>query len=133
MEGGAMRGLFTCGVIDVFLENNIDFDGAIGISAGATFGCNIKSKQHGRALRYNKQYCQDKRYMSYRNLIKTGDIFEKEFCYRVLPYELDIFDSDTFVANPMEFYVGVTNVETGKAEYQLLKDGLIEDIEWIRA
>ena len=59
MEGGAMRGMFTCGVIDVFMENGITFDGAAGISAGAGFGCNIKSRQIGRPIRYNKKYCRD--------------------------------------------------------------------------
>ena len=58
MEGGAMRGMFTAGVIDVFLENGIEFDGAIGVSAGATFGCNYKSRQIGRTIRYNKKYCK---------------------------------------------------------------------------
>ena len=59
LEGGAMRGMFTCGVIDVFMENGINFDGAAGISAGATFGCNLKSHQIGRAIRYNKKYSRD--------------------------------------------------------------------------
>ena len=63
MEGGAMRGMFTAGVIDVFMEQGIDFDGAIGVSAGATFGCNIKSRQIGRAVRYNTKYCNDDRYV----------------------------------------------------------------------
>ena len=78
MEGGAMRGMFTCGVIDVFMENGIDFDGACGISAGAVFGCNIKSHQIGRAIRYNKKYSKDPRYCSFRSLIKTGDLYGAE-------------------------------------------------------
>ena len=81
MEGGAMRGMFTAGVIDVFMENNINFDGAIGVSAGATFGCNLKSKQIGRAIRYNKRFCKDKRYCSVWSLIKTGDLYGADFCY----------------------------------------------------
>ena len=92
MEGGAMRGLFTCGVIDVLLENGVCFDGAAGISAGAVFGCNFKSGQIGRALRYNKQYCADPRYCSIRSLIRTGDLYGADFCYRELPDELDVFD-----------------------------------------
>lgn len=133
MEGGAMRGLFTAGVIDVFMERNILFDGAVGTSAGATFGCNIKSKQIGRPLRYNCNYCNDPRYGTIRSWIKTGDFFDKEFCYNELPYKLDIFDADAFRDNPMEFYVTATDVETGKAVYHKCYDGLIDDIEWIRA
>lgn len=133
MEGGGMRGLYTAGVIDVFMENGIDFDGAIGVSAGATFGCNIKSKQHGRVLRYNLKYCRDPRYNSVRSLIKTGDLFGAEFCYKTIPNELDIFDVDTYKNNPMEFYVVCTDVETGKPVYIKCDNGDEQDIEWIRA
>ena len=75
LEGGAMRGLFTAGVIDVLMENKITFDGAIGVSAGACFGCNYKSNQIGRALRYNLKYCKDKRYCSFYSLVTTGDLY----------------------------------------------------------
>ena len=80
MEGGAMRGLFTCGVIDVFMEQGIEFDGAAGISAGAVFGCNFKSGQIGRPLRYNKNYSKDPRYCSWSSLIRTGDLFNADLC-----------------------------------------------------
>ncbi|MBP5415571.1 MAG: patatin family protein [Lachnospiraceae bacterium] len=133
MEGGAMLGMFTCGVIDVFMENNIVFDGAIGISAGAVFGCNIKSKQIGRAIRYNKKYCNDKRYCSMRSLIKTGNLYGEEFCYHELPQKLDLFDSETFKNNPMEFYVGATNIMTGKCVYHKCFDGKDNDIKWMQA
>lgn len=133
LEGGAMRGMFTCGVLDVFLENDIEFDGAVGVSAGACFGCNIKSKQIGRAIRYNKKYCKDPRYSSIRNLITTGDFFGAKFCYETLPFELDIWDSKTFKENPMEFYVVCTDVYTGKAVYHKCTDGLREDIDYFRA
>ena len=133
MEGGAMRGLFTCGVIDVFLENNITFDGSAGISAGAVFGCNFKSRQHGRPLRYNLNYCNDPRYGSFISLIKTGDLFDADFCYREVPLFLDPFDAKTFEENPMEFYAGATNIETGECEYHLCHDGLEEDTLWFRA
>ena len=116
MEGGAMRGMFTCGVIDVLLEHNISFDGAAGISAGAVFGCNYKSKQAGRAVRYNKKYSYDKRYCSLRSLLTTGDLYGADFCYRELPDVLDPFDRATFRSNQMEFYVGATNVVTGETE-----------------
>lgn len=133
MEGGAMRGLFTAGVIDVFLENNICFDGAIGVSAGATFGCNIKSKQAGRALRYNCKYCKDPHYGSIRSWIKTGNLYDVDFCYKELPEKLDVFDTGTFADNPMEFYVVTTDVESGEPVYHKCSDGLAGDLEWIKA
>ena len=133
MEGGAMRGMFTCGVIDVFMENGITFDGAAGISAGAGFGCNIKSRQIGRPIRYNKKYCRDPRYCGFRSLLKTGDLFGADFCYRELPEILDPFDSKTFAENPMAFYAGATNVETGKIVFHKCSDGGAVDIEWMRA
>ena len=133
MEGGAMRGMFTCGVLDVFLENGITFDGAIGVSAGAVFGCNFKSRQLGRPFRYNKNYCRDWRYCSIRSLIRTGDLFGEEFCYHELPDVLDPFDSVTFQNNPMEFFVAATDVRTGKPVYHLCSDGRSSDIEWLKA
>lgn len=133
MEGGAMRGMFTCGVLDVFLENGITFDGAIGVSAGAVFGCNFKSGQLGRPFRYNKNYCRDWRYCSIRSLIRTGDLFGEEFCYHELPDVLDPFDSDTFQNNPMEFFVAATDVRTGEPVYHLCSDGRSSDIEWLKA
>ena len=133
MEGGGMRGMFTCGVIDVFMEQGIEFDAAIGVSAGAAFGCNIKSKQIGRAIRYNKKYCATKDYSSIGSLIKTGDLFNSDFCYRKLPFELDIWDQETFSKNPMKFITVSTDVNTGKPNYHLCNEGLEDDIDWIRA
>ncbi len=133
MEGGAMRGMFTCGVIDVFMENGITFDGAVGISAGAVFGCNYKSKQIGRPLRYNKTYCKDKRYGSIVSLLKSGDLYDAKFCYEDLPDELDVFDTKTFKEDPMEFYVGATDVKTGKCLFHKCEDGGKEDTQWMRA
>ena len=132
MEGGAMRGMFTAGVCDVFLENGIEFDGAVGVSAGAAFGCNLKSKQIGRAIRYNLKYCGDKRYWSISSLLKTGDIFNVDFCYKKLPFELDLFDAETYNSNPLEFHVVCTDVETGKPFYKICNDG-VESVEWVRA
>lgn len=128
-----MRGMFTCGVLDVLMEQGITFDGTIGVSAGAVFGCNFKSRQIGRAIRYNKKYCNDKRYVSFGNLLRTGDLYGADFCYRTLPTELDPFDRAAFRANPMEFYVVATDMETGKAVYHKCMDGGINDIEWMRA
>lgn len=128
-----MRGLFTAGVIDVFLENGIEVDAAVGVSAGAAFGCNYKSKQNGRVLRYNKKYCNDKRYCSIRSLIRTGDLYGREFCYYTLPRELDPFDNDTYDNSPMDFYVVCTDVLTGKPVYQLVNQVDDDCFEWMRA
>ena len=133
MEGGAMRGLFTCGVIDVFLENELRFDAAAGVSAGAVFGCNFKSRQHGRPLRYNKRYSRDPRYCSLRSLVKTGDLYGADFCYRELPDELDPFDRVAFRDNPMPFYLCATDVMSGKAVYHRCSDGGQLDMDWMRA
>lgn len=133
MEGGAMRGMFTAGIIDVFLERNVTFDGAIGVSAGATFGCNLKSKQQGRAIRYNCNLSNEYKYGSFRSWLETGDLYDVEFCYHKLVDELDPWDAKTFVENPMDFWVVAANVETGEAEYHKLSDGGRHDIEWIRA
>ena len=133
LEGGAMRGLFTAGVMDTFLENDIRFDGIIGVSAGAAFGCNFKSRQVGRVLRYNKRFCRDKRYCSLYSLLKTGDLFGADFCYRKLPDELDIFDKETYNSNPMAFYLVCTDVHTGKAHYQSCPQVDNECFEWMRA
>lgn len=133
MEGGAMRGMFTCGVCDIFMENNITFDGAVGVSAGAAFGCNYKSKQNGRAIRYNMKYCRDKRYSSLGSLIKTGNIYNTDFCYGVIPNELDKFDNEVYDKNPMEFYVVCTDVETGEAVYHKYTGREESGFDWIRA
>ncbi len=117
LEGGAMRGLFTAGVLDVMMESDLSFDGCVGVSAGAAFGCNIKSRQIGRVLRYNLDYCNDPRYCSIRSLLKTGDLFGAKFCYDDLPNELDPFDNETYDSNPMAFYAVCTDVKTGKAIY----------------
>ena len=133
LEGGAMRGMFTAGILDVFMENGIDFDGAVGVSAGAVFGCNYKSKQIGRGIRYNKKYCTDDRYVSLKSWITTGDLYGAEFSYHTLPQELDVFDTDAFSKSPMEFYVVCTDMHTGRAVYHKCTDGGENDIQWMRA
>lgn len=133
MEGGAMRGMFTAGVFDVFLENGITFSAAVGVSAGAAFGCNFKSRQIGRVIRYNKRYCNDRRFCSVYSLLTTGDLFGADFCYRELPEELDLFDHKAFEENPMAFYVVCTDVLTGKPVYKRL-DHVDENCYlWMRA
>lgn len=133
LEGGAMRGIFSAGVTDVLMENGIVFDGAAGVSAGAAFGCNYKSCQPGRVIRYNTRFCNDKRFCSFRSLIKTGDMFGAKFCYSDIPKKLDVFDFKTFEESKMEFYVVCTNVETGKAVYHRCNTADDKALTWMRA
>ncbi len=133
IEGGAMRGMYTAGVIDVMMEKDLIFDGAIGVSAGAAFGCNYKSGQIGRVIRYNKRYCRDRRYCSVWSLLTTGDLYGADFCYRLLPDQLDPFDTEAYRKNPMEFHVVCTDMDTGKAVYHRCDHGTAQDILWMRA
>ena len=133
LEGGAMRGLFTAGVIDILMENDIKLDAAVGVSAGAAFGCNYKSGQIRRAIRYNTRFCKDKRYCSTLSLIKTGDLFGAEFCYHTIPEKLDIFDVEAFNASPVDFWVVCTDVTTGKTVYHKCGPINYDELEWIRA
>ena len=128
-----MRGLFTAGVLDVLMERGVTFDGIVGVSAGACFGCNYKSGQIGRVIRYNKRFARDPRYCSWKSLLTTGDLFGAEFCYRTLPMELDAFDAEAYEANPMEFYVVVTDCATGKPVYKRLDKADARAFDWIRA
>ena len=133
LEGGGMRALFTAGVMDEMMENGIEFDGAVGVSAGASFGCNYKSKQIGRALRYNIDFKDEPRYMGIRSLLKTGDWVGAEFSYHIMPVDLDPVDFDTYENNPMEFHVVCTDVDTGKAVYHKLPKIDHEALDWVRA
>ncbi|MBR6709060.1 MAG: patatin family protein [Clostridia bacterium] len=133
LEGGAMRGMFTAGVMDVLMENGIVFDGAVGVSAGAAFGVNYKSGQIGRVLRYNTRFVRDKRYCGMRVLLKTGNIYSTEFCYNEVPLKHDPFDFDAYARNPMEFYLVCTDVETGEAVYHRYAGREDHCFDWIRA
>lgn len=133
LEGGAMRGMFTAGVTDVLMEHNVTFDGAVGVSAGAVFGCNYKSHQPGRVIRYNLAYCNDKRYASMHNLLHTGDLYSEQFCYHDIPEKLDPFDTETFAASPMEFFVVCTELRTGDPVYHKCRTGSEEDLKWMQA
>ena len=133
LEGGGMRGLFSAGVMDVMMEHGIRFDGIVGVSAGASFGCNYKSHQIGRVLRYNVRFKDDPRYMGLRSLLRTGDLVAAEFSYHTLPNELDVFDYKTYNQDPTEFHVVCTDVLTGESVYHRLDKMDDEGLEWIRA
>ncbi len=132
LEGGAMRGLYTAGVLDCFMQNSITTNAIYGVSAGALFGINFKSNQMGRAIRYNIKFAHEKNYMGLYSLITTGNIMNKEFCFDKIVNELDKFDFETFDNSPIDFYAVVTNVETGKAEYRKITNSR-QQLEILRA
>lgn len=132
LEGGAMRGLFTAGVLDVFLDNKVNVTDVVGVSAGTLFGVNFVSRQKGRALRYNLKYINDKRYMSVKSWIKTGNLINKDFTYYKVPFQLDAFDNNTFKKSPTNFFATVTNIETGDAEFIKIEDAY-KQMETLRA
>jgi len=133
LEGGGMRGMFTMGIVDVMCEQHVSVDGIVGVSAGACFGCNYKSHQPGRALRYNAALMGDSRYMGLRNLLRTGNLFDAEFAYHTVPTQIDVFDAATFAADPTEFHVVCTDAVTGEPVYKQLTQADYEALEWIRA
>ena len=133
LEGGDMRGLFTAGIIDVMMEAGVEPDGLIGVSAGAAFGCNYKSKQPGRAIRYNTRFAKDGRYSGLKSLLTTGDYFNAQFGYHIVPYQYDLFDVAAFEQNPMEFMVVCTDVLTGQAVYHKMDRVDYDELEWLRA
>ncbi len=132
LEGGGMRAMFTAGVLDVFLTENVQVDGIVAVSAGVLFGVNYPAKQYGRALRYNKKYLNDKRYMGWHSLLTTGNIVNKDFAFYELPFTLDPFDAKTFRQSKIDFYATLTNVQTGEAEYVKLDD-VFNEMEVLRA
>lgn len=133
LEGGGMRGMFTCGVLDVLMEAGVKFGGAIGVSAGACFGVNVKSEQIGRAIRYQLAMAGNKRYMSVRSLLLTGNLVNAEYAYHIVPRDIDPFDIETFSRTPMEFIVVCTDVHTGQPVYHPLDPIDYDELEWIRA
>lgn len=133
LEGGGMRGLFSAGVIDVMMERGIVYDGLVGVSAGSSFGCNYKSRQPGRVLRYNLRFAKDPRYMGLRSLLASGNLVGAEFAYHTLPLQLDVFDCDAFERNPMEFHLVCTDVATGKPVYYRMEKVDYQSLEWLRA
>ena len=133
LEGGGMRALFTAGVLDALLDiKELDIDGIVGVSAGALFGVNYVSGQKERAIRYNIKYARDKRYMGLYSWITTGNAVNKEFAFYEIPFKLDVFDQEKFKQSKIDFYVVMTNVESGKSEYVLIKD-VFKQMEYLRA
>lgn len=133
LEGGGMRGMYTCGILDVLMENHIYLDGMVGVSAGIAFGCNYKSRQAGRALRYNVRFARDKRYSGIMSLLRTGNYYNAHFAYKLVPTHYDVFDYNVFEESPMECYAVCFDVITGEGVYQRLTHVNNDFFEWIRA
>jgi len=132
LEGGAKRGIYTAGFLDVLLENGLFADAVFGVSAGAIHGCTYAAKQIGRSIRYNLKYGNDPRFGSFQNWLRTGNVVDTEFCYHTLPDTLDPFDHEAFETSGIKFYAVCSNVETGKAEYIYCSE-LRDKIDYIRA
>lgn len=132
LEGGGMRGIYTAGVLDFFIEKNIEVDITIGVSAGSCHASSYLSKQYKRAYNATVDYINDKRYLSFSNLIKTGSIFGMDFMFNKIPNELNIYDYDTFAKSKSKFVVVATNCETGSPEYFELND-LKKEIIYMQA
>lgn len=132
LEGGGMKGVYSSGVLDFFLDKGLEFSSCYGVSAGACSLCSFLSKQRGRAYHVSVDYLDDKEYCSVYSLLKTGDLFGVDMCYRKIPDELSPYDHETYMKYPGKFYSVVTNIETGEAEYIPIKD-LRDDIIAIRA
>lgn len=132
LEGGSLRGLYSAGVLDIMMDNNIEIDCIVGTSAGALFGPNYFSNQRGRAIRYNKRFCKDRRNISFLSLLFTGNIVNKKFAYYKITQKLDKFDNDTFMKSKKELYVTATNIKTAECEYFKIND-VIRDMEKLRA
>jgi predicted patatin/cPLA2 family phospholipase len=122
LEGGGMRGVYSAGVLDLLLDKNIDIKYCIGVSAGACNCVSYISKQKKRNYRVNINYINDKRYLSFRNLIKTGSAFGMDMLFNKIPNELEPFDHEAFIDSGTKFLVGVTNCETGLPEFYNIKD-----------
>ena len=127
-----MRGIYTCGVLDVMMDKGFEPDVLCGTSAGALFGVNLPSKQRGRAFDYNYRYCDNPNYVSIRSLIRTGNMVNVDFSYRRIPYELAPFDEVAYEASKTTVFATVTNVRTGKAEYKRINNCL-KQMDWLRA
>lgn len=128
-----MRGMFTAGILDVFMEEGIHFDGAIGVSAGAAFGLNYKTGQISRAIRYNMRYSRDKRYCGLWSLLSDGNLYSRRFCYGDVPLKFDKFNFAAYERNSMPFYVVATDIETGQPVYHEYGGQSDHLFEWVRA
>ena len=122
LEGGTFRPIFSAGIMDALLDNDIMFPYCIGVSAGITNGMSYLSKQKRRNLDILENYRNDKRYLGIGNFIKCKSLFGLDFVFDELPNKLHPFDHNTFEKYDGIVRVGVTNAQTGKIEYLDGKD-----------
>ncbi len=116
-EGGTFRGVFSAGVMDALLDNDIHFDYVIGVSAGIAYGISFVSKQKGRNLEVVQKYKKDPRYYSKRNILRHGSLFGWDFIYDEIPNRLSILDREAIDNYTGKVLAVVTNAQTGQAEY----------------
>ena len=133
LEGGGLRAMFTSGVLDVFMQNGIKFDAAVGVSAGVLFGCNYKSNQPGRALRYNIRFKDNPEYMSWRSLLRPGNYVNEHFSHHLPPHEYDPMDFQAYRENPMKFYAVCTDIDEGRPVYHEIDDADGTGLRWMQA
>lgn len=132
LEGGGMKGVYTAGVLDFFLDKDIEFSSVYGVSAGACHMCSYLSKQRGRALDISVDYLDTRRYCSVESLLTTGDLFNVDVCYSLIPDYLYPYDYDAFKQYQGKAYSVVTDIVTGKPKYFRIRD-MKADITKIRA
>lgn len=132
LEGGGMRGVYTCGVLDYFMDKGIKFPDIYAVSAGSGHSMSYVSGQRGRAVRVGTEYLNDWRYCSKKSLLLTGNMFGKKFIYKTIPEKLDHFDFEAYKNSQMKLTCVVTDVETGKAEYIPVPDAK-NDMKYIVA
>ncbi len=132
LEGGGMRGVYTAGVLEYFMEKNLYFPYVIGVSAGACNACSYISKQHGRNKRVTVDFVDDSRYLSYKNLIKEKSMFGMDFIFNEIPNHLVPFDFDAFYSSEQRFIIGTTDCHTGNPIY-FTKDPKEDILSIIRA
>jgi len=128
-----MKGIFTAGVLDYFLEKELEFDCIVGVSAGAIHACSFLSKQKNRSRDITRKFIKDKRYCSLSNLRKSGDLFDAKFAYYDIPEKYFPFDHKTFNKSKTKFFVTVTDIVKGKAKHIQIKNFNNGEIEVIRA
>ncbi len=132
LEGGGMKGMYTAGVLDFFLDKGLEFSSVYGVSAGACHMCSYLSKQKGRSLDVGLDYLDNKKYCSVESLITTGDLFNVKTSYHLIPEYLNPYDYAAFDKYEGKAYAVVTNIITGKPEYLRIRD-MRKDIDAIRA
>ena len=132
LEGGAMRGMYSAAVLDVLMDEGIKVDAIYATSAGVLFGVNYISGQRGRAIRYNKRFSRDKRYMGIYSLVTSGNVINKDFAFYEVPFTLDVFDDEAYMNSDVKMVATVTNVHSGGVEYIEVKS-VLKQMEVLRA